>query len=103
MRAANGVLLVGTKVYNGVVPQSETNSECSHLQGQPRTHVVTFYQNQVFTVDDGPARDVNDPANLDFITSISNGECPAELDPGSNAIPVNVNLIRKEEDYVAPK
>lgn len=68
----------------------------------PSVHRVTFYRNNVFTVDDGPARQVNDPANYDFINSISKGECPRELDPGTSAVPVTVNLIRVEEDYEPP-
>jgi hypothetical protein len=46
---------------------------------------------------------MDDPANLDFINSVSKGECPSELDPGDSSTPVTVNLLRAEEDYVAPK
>lgn len=72
-------------------------------RGGQRNHVVKFYRNNVFTVDDGPARSMDDPANLDFINSVSKGECPSELDPGDSSTPVTVNLLRAEEDYVAPK
>ena len=33
----------------------------------------------VFTVDDGPARSVEDPANMGFIVAISRGKRPREL------------------------
>lgn len=66
-------------------------------------HVVKFYRNNIFTVDDGPARHMDDPANLDFINSVSKGECPKELDPGSSSADVTVNLLRVEEEYVLPK
>ncbi|KAG2448631.1 hypothetical protein HYH02_006519 [Chlamydomonas schloesseri] len=69
----------------------------------PRNHVITFYNNGIFTVDDGPPRRVDDPANLTFIESISKGECPAELDPGRPGAPVTVNLLRKEEPYSEPE
>jgi hypothetical protein len=31
------------------------------------------------------------------------GECPRELDPGTSATPITVNLVRKEEDYKEPE
>ncbi|KAF8072890.1 PUX4 [Scenedesmus sp. PABB004] len=71
--------------------------------GGPRNHVVKFYRNHVFTVDDGPPRHMDDPANVDFINSVGRGECPAELDPGDADTPVTVNMLRAEEDYVMPK
>lgn len=37
----------------------------------PISHVITFYRNAIFTVNDGPARRVDDPANMAFIASIS--------------------------------
>eukprot|EP00775_Hariotina_reticulata_P013724 gene13724-13846_t len=67
-----------------------------------RNHVVKFYRNSIFTVDDGPPRTMDDPANLDFINSVGKGECPRELDPGDSETPVTVNLLRVEEDYVMP-
>lgn len=72
-------------------------------QPRERNHVVKFYRNNVFTVDDGPPRGLDDPANLDFINAVSSGECPRELDPGDSDAPVTVNLLRAEEDYVPPK
>ncbi|KXZ55366.1 hypothetical protein GPECTOR_3g495 [Gonium pectorale] len=65
----------------------------------PRNHVITFFNNGIFTVDSGPPRRVDDPANARFIESISKGECPEELDPGKPGAPVTVNLMRKEEPY----
>lgn len=31
------------------------------------------------------------------------GDCPQELEPSDRSIPVNVNLIRVERDYVPPE
>eukprot|EP00878_Enallax_costatus_P001620 GHUV01001771.1.p1 GENE.GHUV01001771.1~~GHUV01001771.1.p1 ORF type:complete len:283 (+),score=97.43 GHUV01001771.1:128-976(+) len=71
--------------------------------GQPLNHVVKFYRNHIFTVDDGPPRTMDDPANVDFINSVSKGECPQELDPGNSSAEVTVNMLRVEEDYEVPK
>ncbi|GIL80837.1 hypothetical protein Vretimale_9445 [Volvox reticuliferus] len=68
-------------------------------QEGPRRHVITFYNNGIFTVDNGPPRRVDDPANARFIESISKGECPEELETGRHGAPVDVNLMRKEEPY----
>ncbi|KAJ9528251.1 hypothetical protein QJQ45_014237 [Haematococcus lacustris] len=43
----------------------------------PVTYVITFYRNNVFTVNDGPARRVDDPANMAFISSISKARARA--------------------------
>jgi hypothetical protein len=40
-----------------------------------RTYVIKFYRNSVFTVDDGPARRVDDPANMAFMDSIGKVGC----------------------------
>lgn len=71
--------------------------------GRPVNHVVRFYRNHIFTVDDGPPRTMDDPANLDFINSVSKGECPQELDPGNSSAEVTVNMLRVEEDHELPK
>ncbi|KAI8476447.1 MAG: ubiquitin-related domain-containing protein [Monoraphidium minutum] len=69
----------------------------------PQAHVVKFYRNGVFTLNDGPARAIDDPANQEFMDAVARGECPPEIDPGPTAEPVTVNLLRVEEDYVPPK
>lgn len=37
----------------------------------PINHVIVFYRNGIFTVNDGPPRRVDDRANFAFIDSIS--------------------------------
>mmetsp|Transcript_42073 Transcript_42073/g.105554 ORF Transcript_42073/g.105554 Transcript_42073/m.105554 type:complete len:187 (-) Transcript_42073:133-693(-) len=66
-------------------------------------HTITFYRNGVFTVNGGPPRGITDPANLEFMEAISRGECPLELDPPNRSIPVEVNLVRNEDDYKEPE
>ena len=50
----------------------------------------------------GEPRGITDPANRPFMESITRGECPAELDPGSRTQQVSVNLVRSEKPYEAP-
>lgn len=51
-----------------------THQHATHPQDnadEPKVHVITFYNNGIFTVDDGPPRRVEDPANFPFIQSIA--------------------------------
>ncbi|XP_050381556.1 plant UBX domain-containing protein 4-like [Argentina anserina] len=64
-------------------------------------HTITFWNNG-FTVDDGPLRRVDDPANADFMASIRNSDCPKELEPASRRTAVHVSLMKREEDYPEP-
>ncbi|GAQ82005.1 UBX domain-containing protein 1 [Klebsormidium nitens] len=65
-------------------------------------HTITFWRNG-FTVDDGPLRKLEDPANAPFLNSINKGECPRELAPADARVMVHVNLVRKDADYEPPK
>ena len=49
--------------------------------------MITFYSNGIFTVDDGPARKVEDAANFSFIDSISKARArlPLVLHPAGMA------------------
>lgn len=65
-------------------------------------HNIYFWRNG-FTVDDGPLRRFDDPANAPFVESIRNSECPKELEPEDRRSTVHVNLIRRvEEDCPEP-
>ncbi|KAL8506793.1 hypothetical protein ACS0TY_017621 [Phlomoides rotata] len=65
-------------------------------------HNITFWRNG-FTVDDGPLRRLDDPANASFLESVMKSECPKELAPADKRNAVHVNLIRKEEEYKEPE
>ncbi|KAL6873454.1 hypothetical protein ACP4OV_013536 [Aristida adscensionis] len=64
-------------------------------------HNIYFWSNG-FTVNDGPLRSFDDPANSSFLESIKNSECPTELEPADGKSKVNVNLVRKEEECPEP-
>eukprot|EP00270_Netrium_digitus_P016138 TRINITY_DN5750_c0_g1_i1.p1 TRINITY_DN5750_c0_g1~~TRINITY_DN5750_c0_g1_i1.p1 ORF type:complete len:474 (+),score=122.78 TRINITY_DN5750_c0_g1_i1:61-1422(+) len=66
-----------------------------------RQHTITFWLNG-FTVDDGPLRQFNDPANARFLASLHRGECPEELSPGDPSVGVEVNLVKKQTNWESP-
>ncbi|XP_057525956.1 plant UBX domain-containing protein 3-like [Amaranthus tricolor] len=65
------------------------------------THTITFWRNG-FTVDDGPLRRFDDEENAQILESIKNSECPEELQPADRKTAVNVNLVRRNENYSEP-
>lgn len=67
----------------------------------PETHVITFWANG-FTVNDGPLRAYDDPANTAFMQAVGKGVCPRELEPKDRNTPININLVKKDTDYVPP-
>ena len=67
----------------------------------PVVHTIVFYHNG-FTVNGGPLRRLDDPANEPFMSAIAKGHAPQELLPPSPLTPININLVRKDEDWVAP-
>ncbi|XVF81587.1 hypothetical protein PTKIN_Ptkin15bG0167000 [Pterospermum kingtungense] len=66
------------------------------------THNVTFWRNG-FTVDDGPLRQLDDPANASFLQSVMGSICPRELQPADSRTKVDLHLIRRDENYAEPK
>jgi UBX domain-containing protein 1 len=66
------------------------------------TRVLTFYQNG-FTVDEGPLRAMDDPANAAFLRDIERGFVPKEMEQPDIGN-VSIHLIdMKDEQYVPPK
>ena len=67
--------------------------------------VITLYSNG-FTVDDGPFRALNDPANKQFIEEMNRGIIPTELRTGAEqGGGGNVDVALKDkssEEYVPP-
>eukprot|EP00163_Fabomonas_tropica_P007249 TRINITY_DN1696_c0_g1_i2.p1 TRINITY_DN1696_c0_g1~~TRINITY_DN1696_c0_g1_i2.p1 ORF type:complete len:342 (-),score=89.83 TRINITY_DN1696_c0_g1_i2:361-1386(-) len=62
------------------------------------TKRLTFYR-QGFTVDDGPLRRMDDPANAEFLDDINKGFVPREF----GRVQVGIDLVDKRgEDYKEP-
>jgi len=66
-------------------------------------HTITFWRNG-FSVDDGPLRKYEDPANKEFLDSINKGVVPQEM--AANAQPgtrFGTNLVdNRQQEYVPP-
>ncbi|KAH6796023.1 hypothetical protein C2S51_037009 [Perilla frutescens var. frutescens] len=86
----------------GRLLSGEVQSTPELPQPQVITHSITFWRNG-FTIDDGPLRRLDDPANASFLESIGRSECPMELAPADKRTAVQVNLTRKEEEYKEPR
>lgn len=66
------------------------------------TRTLTFYENG-FTVDEGPLRAFDDPANAAFLGDIKRGFVPKEMEePGVGNVSINL-VDNKGTEYVAPK
>lgn len=96
----------GYKLGSDVEPSQQVAPSLSKddmVSGTPQTVIVKFWKNG-FSIDDGPLRDFNDPANKNFLDSISKGEVPAELRSHVRNSEVHVNMEdHREEEYVKPK
>ena len=72
-------------------------------QNCPLVVTIAFYENGIFTVDDGEARRVDDPENREFVMAIMNGQCPDELLPEDPNQAIDVNLVRRQGEYEPPR
>ncbi|CAM9460603.1 unnamed protein product [Ectocarpus sp. 8 AP-2014] len=83
--------------------RAETGGPPGEEGGNERTITITMY-NGGFTVDDGPFRRLDDPANKDFLKDLASGLVPKELEAGATpGKGTDVKLVDKQnEDYVAP-
>jgi UBX domain-containing protein 1 len=70
--------------------------------GEKEKRTITLYSNG-FTVDDGPLREPNNPANEKFLAELLQGRVPSELRPQMQGGTLNVSLADKRgETYEAP-
>jgi len=61
-------------------------------------HIITMYQSG-FTVDNGPYRRLDDPANAEFLQSLATGRTPREFGSSSE---IQVGLVdKRKEEYNA--
>jgi len=66
-----------------------------------RTVILTFYTD-CFTVDDGPPRKIQDPANATFLNEVNKGVVPRELEALAQGADLNIELLKKNEEYKPP-
>eukprot|EP00900_Chrysochromulina_parva_P008263 jgi/Chrpa1/17438/Chrysochromulina_OHIO_Genome00000841-RA len=67
----------------------------------PTEHSITFYKDG-FTVDDGPLRKGDDPANAAFLAAVNQGQMPAELIGEDGAAEGDVHIIDKSGEAYKP-
>ncbi|KAL4224590.1 NSFL1 cofactor p47 [Mactra antiquata] len=92
-RLGDGEGQMSEKIAGEPVGQTRKQVDC----------VLKLWKNG-FSVDDGPLRDFKDPANQEFLSSISKGEVPHELIREARGGEVNLNMEdHRMEDYVKPK
>jgi len=66
-----------------------------------KTVILTFWTDS-FTIDDGPPRKFQDPANADFLNDVYKGVVPRELEALAQGADLNIELIKKNEEYKPP-
>ncbi|KAL5095825.1 hypothetical protein RYX36_000152, partial [Vicia faba] len=86
------------RLLSGETVQNASNSQ----QPESVVHNIVFWSSG-FTVNNGPLRRLDDLANASFLESIKKSECPKELEPADRRSAVNVNLIRRNENYREPE
>lgn len=68
-----------------------------------RRNVLKFWNNG-FSIDDGPLRAYDDPANGPFLASIRNGEIPSELSQGGRLREKDISMEdHRDAEYEPPK
>jgi len=60
-----------------------------------KTVILTFWTD-CFTIDDGPPRKYQDPANSAFLNDVNKGVVPRELESLAKGADLNIELIRKK-------
>lgn len=73
------------------------SSETPPDQSQNR-HIITMYRSG-FTVDNGPYRRLDDPANAEFLQSLAHGRTPREFGSSSE---IQVGLVDKRQEEYNP-
>jgi len=64
---------------------------------QDKRRIITLYKD-CFTLDNGPPRKFDDPANREFLEAIRNGRYPLEVQPKYGE-ELDVELIEKNEEW----
>lgn len=83
-----------------------SSSQSPSPSQQPRketTRKLYFWRNGFSVDDDGPLYRYDDPANIAHLEAIRSGRAPLSLLNVQGGEDVRVDVIKKDEDYVAPK
>lgn len=93
----------GTAAFTGAGQSLSGESvQGAAAPSRPQEHTITFWANG-FSVDDGPLRSADDPANAAFLAAVNSGRMPAELVGEDADAEADVHLIDKSgEPYKAP-
>lgn len=83
------------------IPSAPKTSE--EAADENRRNVLKFWNNG-FSIDDGPLRAYDDPANAPFLASIRNGEIPSELSQGGRLREKDISMEdHRDAEYEPPK
>ncbi|ESO87712.1 hypothetical protein LOTGIDRAFT_219898 [Lottia gigantea] len=83
---------------------SETVQGAAMKRAPSQVDMVLKLWKNGFSVDDGHLRDFKDPANKEFLDSVSKGEVPRDLISMAKGGEVSLNMEdHRNEDYVKPK
>lgn len=83
------------------LPETISNRQSNSIQ-QTKEVILKFWSNG-FSLDDGPLRSFEDPANEQFLNSVKKGEIPQELLKQSRRGEVHLNMEdHRHEDYIPP-
>lgn len=103
--AGSGYRLGSLPDEDRTVPAAAVKPALKKPDEEPKevTKALTLYRNG-FTVDDGPLRTLDDPANQRFLADVYRGVIPIELEKEAGKAIVNLTFLNKEgEEYVPPK
>jgi len=67
-----------------------------------KTVILTFWTD-CFTIDDGPTRKFHDPATAEFLNDVHKGVVPRELEALAQGADLNIELLKKNEEYKPPQ
>jgi len=92
---------LGSEEGGESAPIANPSAQPMSLPDQHST--ITFWQGG-FSIDNGPLRKMDDPANKEFLDSVMKGEIPRELVREARGAEVHVKMVDKRtEEFQAPK
>uniref|UniRef100_A0A915CW91 SEP domain-containing protein n=1 Tax=Ditylenchus dipsaci TaxID=166011 RepID=A0A915CW91_9BILA len=80
----------------------ESSASATTSQTGPVVVIFNVWTNG-FSIDDGPLRTSDDPQNGAFMRALVTGRVPEELAAVHPGREIDLQLVRKESEYVAPK